>query len=187
MRPLDSRNYGVYVEIDDYGLERVGLTANDLVAIPAGVPLHVALDRALREVADNQLTWGIEDGIVTITSRKSADDFISPRAYDVGDLLGPNDDGEWLLQLLMSHTSGHWYAVSGFNGVASVCGNVLIVSQTVHVQREVAALLERTPHRRPAGSRRGTIAACADPCRSRCVVGNRASEHAALDGDGLHF
>ncbi len=136
------REYDIRVDLRLDDLEDAGLTQNDLVSIPGGLPLYMALDQGLREVAGTQLEWYFEDDILSISTPEVTVDMRLPMAYEVGDLLGPNDDGQWLIDFLQDQTSGEWQDMDGIGGAADVVGNVLLVRQAPFTQREVGSILD---------------------------------------------
>ena len=99
-----------------------------------------------------ELTWVERDGVFQITTRLVADDVMSTRVYDVGDLVvttdeqgRPASDFASLMEVLRTQTSGPWFDLDGVGGTMSEFETAgidgLIIRQTRRQHQEVEDVL----------------------------------------------
>lgn len=101
-------------------------------------PIYFLLDRLREQYA---LAWYIEDEILYITTELAFDHIRTLKTYPIGDLLDDDYDATDLVDTIMETTTGPWQEIDQDGGTIAQLGDVLFVSQTPQVQREVAALL----------------------------------------------
>ncbi len=136
---------GVPVVIDQRACEDVGLDIQE--ALVSGGPfenisLGSILNHLLRPV---DLTWTIRDRALTITTPDEEEMSLVTRVYDVQDLVGTPDrlrfefwnDYDSLVDILTSTVATYsWDEVGGPASIEPFRGT-LVVSQTVHVHRQI--------------------------------------------------
>lgn len=136
--------------LDDAGVDPA-LNAATLKV--TGIRLRSALNLLLRPF---ELTWLIEDDVLTVTTQEHADSKLFTKIYPVADLLEPTlqdplgsptiDD---LLQVLESCVAPEsWTNVGGSGSAAAIQGS-LIVSQSYPVHQQIARLFEELRAARP--------------------------------------
>jgi len=135
----------------DYGeLKSLGLDPKvEIPSTPAGAPLYVVLDRALRDVGGEDLDWLVDpdDGLLKITSREKAASIKSPLTVDVSRLLSRGLEMDGVIELLQSQTTGPWHAIDGEGGVITPLGNriTIVANRRIHLecQAVLAALVAK--------------------------------------------
>ncbi len=135
--------YGFEVLLVETGLQDAGITTDEEVDFPAGVPLYQALAIALEDVAGTQLTWMEEDGVLKITCDDDAERRQHVQVYDMPSFTVDGDlDTQALIDLVEKFTSGEWVDQDGIGGEIDQSGDVLVIRQTQQVHLETALLLE---------------------------------------------
>lgn len=156
--PLDQlaqmieRQYGVSVRFHKKALDDAGTGTDTPVTFNArGVSLRAALKMILRDL---DLTYQVENGGVTITTREEVDANLITVIYPVSDLVRVRDsegkvwaDYDSVIDIIESIVAPvSWDKVGGpgaIQGWSYRNTDVLVVSQTQDVHREIAALLAR--------------------------------------------
>lgn len=89
------------------------------------------------------LTFLVEEGLVRVTTKEKAEEFLETALYDVRDLIAAKVDGSTIRNVIMKETSGPWFDDEGVGGLLSVNEDfgVLVVRQTQKVHDEIARLL----------------------------------------------
>ncbi|MEN1680160.1 MAG: hypothetical protein AAGJ46_11250 [Planctomycetota bacterium] len=126
--------------IDRAALDDFGVALGEPVYIELDdEPIYLLLDR-LRVLG---LAWFIEDGVVTITTQEEAETRLTTETYNLGDLLDAGYDRELIIDGVISTIAAETWAENG-GGDAEIqwLGDVLFVSQTQPVQRQIAGLLK---------------------------------------------
>ncbi len=100
-------------------------------------PVYLLLDRlhALK------LDWYMSAGLIHITTKAHADEFLVTVSYNLGDLLDAGYEASNILQAISECTSGQWEQVDGVGGELVLLGDVLFAKTTHPVHRELAGLL----------------------------------------------
>jgi hypothetical protein len=141
---------GIEIQLDKRCLDDVGVGTESPITINLqNVPLRSALNLMLRSLG---LTWMIRHDVLLITTPQGEENSLTTKVYDVSDLVvcrdehdAPWDDYETLIELInttIMPTS--WDAVGGpgsIEGASVGKAKVLVVSQTYHIQYQVAELL----------------------------------------------
>ena len=172
--PLDdamrflSEQLGIPILIDSVGLADVGTSDDELIELVVqNVSTRDALDLML---ADKELGYLIEDGVLKITSRMHADDRYFTRIYAVeplgfqkmrtspfaGTLTGqPRGDAELLKEVIMKGTDGSWSDEKGAGGEGTITffNGSLVIRQTQAVHEEIHKLLSSLAKQVQATSR----------------------------------
>ena len=87
---------GANIHVNWSAIEPLGVTRESLVSIDLRkVSLRTVLNLILRDIGKGQLTFYLEDRVIEITARTTADEKLYTRVYFVGDLLMeiPNFEG----------------------------------------------------------------------------------------------
>ena len=146
------------VRFDRESLTSAGLSIERETMIsewPQGEPIGNVLHRLPGQGVE--LTWIVEKGLMTLTTREHADLCYTTKRYYIGDLLGEDRETRTILYLLENQTSGPWDCDEPGTGTISAMGNHLIVRQTFRVQDEVQGVLAALRHREPI-----VLLACTD-------------------------
>ncbi len=137
---------GLEVVLHESDLADEGVVPTDPVSLPSGVPLHLALNQAYRDVAWAELEWYLDDGILHITTATAASDVMTIGVYDISRFELDESEVRDLIDLIQSQTyddgNVQWMDIDGFGGNIERIGNLLVVPQTHSVHREVAAILD---------------------------------------------
>ncbi len=107
-------------------------------------PHEVTLAQVLTVMlGELDLTWQVEDGIITVTTIDIANDpsKLMTRSYNIEPLIRSGISLRDLEHILESNTNAMWRYVDGGGGTLSFVGTTLIVRQSYHDQREVRNLL----------------------------------------------
>lgn len=149
---------GIDLLVDRKALEDNGLDPDMPITarLPAGLPLAVALDVALREA---DLAWIVRDGLLDITTRERAEERLFVRVHDVADLAETANGLQVLIDVIQSCVAADTWDAVGRSGSIRPDSNVLVISQPLEVQRQIAGFLavlrrlKATPaeDRRPLG------------------------------------
>jgi hypothetical protein len=149
--------HGIEIQIDARALEDVGIgTDTPVTRRLKGVSLRSALQLVLREL---DLTFVIQDEVLLITTPEEAQSRLLTVLYPIGNLMPPGcedpKDREAYGTKLVETIAGlvepaTWDASGGPGTAAPLCTralDLLVVSQTEDVQREIAGLLSRPEFR----------------------------------------
>jgi hypothetical protein len=149
---LLARQHGISVVIDKKALDDIGVGTDMPVTFNArGIALRSALRTVLRDLG---LTYLIRDESLTITTPEEAEGELVTVAYPVTDLVRLRDaqgqawsDFDTFINTITSTIAPvSWDTVGGpgaIDGATYRNTDVLVVSQTQDVHREVAALLDK--------------------------------------------
>ncbi|MEM6799109.1 MAG: hypothetical protein AAF589_06315 [Planctomycetota bacterium] len=142
------------LEFAGWFAERHGVTvlfdkgALDEMAIPLGEPVFDKLNDEplyllLNRLKMLELAWYYEDGVVVITSQEEAEARLTTAPYNLGDLLDAGYDRDQLAAVIISTVaSDTWVENGGGEAEIQWLGDVLFLSQTQDIQRQVAGLLQ---------------------------------------------
>jgi len=149
----------IEIQIDRRALDDVGIGTDTRVTKNLhGISLRSALRLMLREF---DLTYVIQDEVLLVTTPEEACGRPSTVLYPIGDLMPvdckePKDRTAYGAKLVETVTRlikpATWDEIGGPGSAAPLCTrglDVLVVSQTLDVQREVAGLLARPELRQP--------------------------------------
>lgn len=87
------------------------------------------------------LTWYVQDGIITVTSIEQHDERCFARSYNIEPLIRTGIASDTFTTTVQQITRSDWEVVDGAGGNISLIGNVLTVRQTYQAHREVRQLL----------------------------------------------
>ena len=133
---------GLPVRIDEEELQNEGVNADEVVSDRAeNEPAYLLLDRLLDNVGGIELAWYVDHGLLQITTKLDADDYMLTVTYNVRDLLEAGYSKHDVILVLLNTTSGLWFDLDGVGGTMQFFGEMLAVRQTPRVHRQVAALL----------------------------------------------
>jgi hypothetical protein len=143
----DEGHVSIWLDVEALKEEGIGWDAPVTVNLKA-ISIEQALNRILSPL---RLTWLVADEVVKVTTPEKAGGFFQTRVYDVralqrlsAQLLPDCPEREslsWLLDVVRDHMGGDWQGLEGRGGTVALLGDLLIVWQTWHVQREVAGLV----------------------------------------------
>lgn len=181
--PLDeavwklSRKAAAPIFLDRAALKLAGKDAAAPISLPASTaPLRAILERMLDEVG---LAWGVQDGVLIVTTPEAASNMIVTAVYPVKDLLAPapanaakspslapaaalGGDADMLIELVTNLVeSPSWAEVGGAGSIQSHAG-ALVVSNTEQVQLKVQALL--------AALRQAPVFDPQEPCKRQAPI-----------------
>jgi hypothetical protein len=137
--------YGIPIHIDKTALEEAGIGPDSPVTMSLhNISLRSALKLILRHL---QLTWIIEDEVLMITTKESAEKNLDTCVYNMQGLVDVSDPKsvKALINVICSCVATDTWAANG-GGHAEVQplpSGLLVVSQTAAVQEEVFALLDK--------------------------------------------
>jgi hypothetical protein len=135
--------YGIPIHIDKTALEEAGIGPDSPVTMSLhNISLRSALKLILRHL---QLTWIIEDEVLMITTKESAEKNLDMCVYNMQGLVDVADPKsvKALIDVICSCVATDTWAANG-GGHAEVQplpSGLLVVSQTEAVQEDVSALL----------------------------------------------
>jgi len=132
--------HGVAVELDREALEQAGL-GDDIPVTETFVGMR--LSSALSLLTDRlELTWGVKNGKIVITTLEAAEQSPVEVKYDVRRLT-PDGQPDALIEAITSTVAPtSWQDVGGPGSIeAAPDGGALLVQQTFAVHREIEALL----------------------------------------------
>lgn len=147
--------HGIEIQIDEKALEDSGIGKDSPITKNLkGISLRSALELMLRDL---ELTYTIEHEVLLITTREEAKTHLITTIYPVADLVTRYDlqpgeapqgelaDYDTIIEIITStvEPSG-WDEVGGPGAIAPGTFNkteTLVISQTYHVHRKIAALL----------------------------------------------
>lgn len=131
---------GIPTLLDESGLEEAAITSDAPIDDRlTDEPVYFLLDR----LDSLDLDWYLDDGIVHLTSRESADERMTTLSHNVGDLYDAGYDGSTLIDLITSMIDPESWPEFGGTGSASIrgLGDVLFVSQSQRNHRQILGLL----------------------------------------------
>lgn len=137
--------YGIPIQTDNAALEEAGIgTDSPVTASLHNISLRSALRLILRRL---QLTWIIQDEVLMITTKESAEKDLDTCVYNVQGLVDDSDPKsvKALIDVICSCVATDSWAENG-GGQAEVRplpSGLLVVSQTAAVQEEVFTLLDK--------------------------------------------
>jgi hypothetical protein len=140
-----SDEYGIPIQLDKPALEEAGIGTDSKVTIALhNISFRSALKLMLRTL---QLTWVVQDEVLMITTKESAEKDIDTCVYNVQGLVDDSDPKsvKALIDVIYSCVQADTWAANG-GGQAEVRplpSGLLVVSQTPAVQEEVSALLNK--------------------------------------------
>jgi hypothetical protein len=141
----------IEIQIDKKALDDVGLDASTALITKnlKGLSLRSALNLTLR---DHKLTYLIQDEVLLITTVKDAAGRLTTKLYPVADLITSADEAqqerrrdELVHAITTSIEQKSWNSADGPGTIATTSFDrvpTLVVSQTYHVHRKIAAFLE---------------------------------------------
>lgn len=139
------------IEIDHKALEEVGKGAETAVTASfRGLSLRSSLNLILSEL---ELTYLIENEVLSITTIEVAKNRLTTKVYPVADLITRSDrpdgdpaDFDTMIELITSTvTPETWEDVGGAGAIRGATlrnVDILVISQTYHGHRRIAALLD---------------------------------------------
>ena len=128
----------IAVLIDSGTLSRAGISLGEPVSdVLQDAPLYLLLNR-LRALG---LSWYVDDDILHITTLEAANERMSTKPYNVGDLLDKGYGSEDIVDAVSGSTGGLWQDLDGEGGATEMLGDVLFVRQTDAQHLEVRGLL----------------------------------------------
>ncbi len=152
----------IEIQLDKKAMDKAGIRADSqLTKKIKGVTLSAALRLLLHEL---NLSWVIQDEVLFITPTEAAENRLVTRIYPVTDIVGRKRDKNGkvdadltpLLQTIEATVFPEtWNDVGGPGSIAPIpLGNaeVLVISQTQAVHKEIAALLAGLRKAQPAGA-----------------------------------
>lgn len=142
---------GTPLDFDKVAIEEEGLTLEDAVSLElADISAATVLRRLLRPY---DLTTIIDGEVLVVTTRASADEHLTTRAYPVADLVVPAEGGDAapgtqsVVSTIQQSTDGPWLDIDGTGGTISphYYGGVVAVAvrQTDDIHREIESILYR--------------------------------------------
>jgi hypothetical protein len=137
--------YGMPIQLDKTALEEAGIGTDSKVSMTLhNISLRSALKLMLRTF---QLTWIIQDEVLRITTKESAEKDLDTCVYNVQGLVDDSDPKsvKALIDVICSCVATDTWAVNG-GGQAEVRplpSGLLVISQTPPVQEEVFTLLDK--------------------------------------------
>jgi hypothetical protein len=137
--------YGIPIHLDKIALEEAGIGTDSKVSVTLhNISLHSALKLMLRSL---QLTWIIQDEVLTITTKENAEKDLDTCVYNVQGLVDDSDPKsvKALIDVICSCVASDTWAING-GGQAEVRplpSGLLVVSQTPTIQEEVFTLLDK--------------------------------------------
>ncbi len=90
----------------------------------------------------HELTWVVEDKLISLMTAERAGEKYTTTRYYVGDLLSKDFSEDELIGILQDQTMGPWSEDEPGTGTITPFGNHLFVRQTFRNQQEVQGLLE---------------------------------------------
>ena len=128
------------IRLDFVGLQDVRVRDREPVTLSlTDRPLSTTLKVLL---SDLSLTYLLRDGVLWLTSRLQASEFMKAAVYDVRDLCRNGEEADALGEAILNQTSGPWQSNSGEGGdVAFAQPGALVVRHTENVLNEVDNLL----------------------------------------------
>jgi outer membrane protein assembly factor BamD (BamD/ComL family) len=183
---LIERQHGIPVRFDRKALEQAGIGMDTSITFNArGMSLRAGLKMMLKAI---DLTHQLEHGGVTITTREEADANLSTVVYPVGDLVRVRDsegkvwaDYDSVITTIESSVAPpSWDSVGGpgaIHGWSFRNTDVLVVSQTQEVHREIASALQKLRAINDAGATDGEL-----PVRDRPQVPRTPGPSAPFGG-----
>jgi hypothetical protein len=119
----------------------IDLTLDSVIAEwPLGESVQKLLAR-LPQSTPNELIWGLDERVLTLTTVEKASEWYSTKRYFVGDLISEPMSAEFISEILQQETSGPWHDDEPGTGTSTAFGNHLFVRQTLKVHSEVRGLL----------------------------------------------
>ena len=122
-----------YPALADDGL----LTGEPITDLSDDAPLYLLLNR----LENMNLAWYFEDETLLITTRAKADEHLTTKPYNLGDLFDNGYKSQAILHTIRSTTGGRWEDDDGEGGATVLLGDVLFVRQTDAGHLQVAGLL----------------------------------------------
>ena len=158
------KNHGIEVKIDNRALEDVAMTSDvECVVQLQGITLRSALQLVL---SDLDLTYLVHDEVLLITTPERATMYMTTKVYPFADLMPhpatrtqePLDDMQSHVLEAFGILGPPWVEMPRGGGavlqLGAPGGEVLVVRQTYHMHRDIAALLKdvrktiKSQHRR---------------------------------------
>lgn len=129
------------IRLDRTALKDRQIRERTLVSLKlADQKLSVVLQALL---AEWDFTWVLQEGVLWITSRESAEQFQKTAVYDVRDLCRDDKESAALQRAIVAQTSGEWMDYSGVGGTLTFPRpGILVVLQTEPVLAEISQLLD---------------------------------------------
>lgn len=149
--------HGIEIQLDKKALDEAGIAADTLQVTRSlkGISLRSALELMLPQYG---LTYLVRDEVLLITTPKEAASRLTTKVYRVDDLIksregeadeesgGNRADFDSTIELITRTVEPNsWDEFGGPGSLAGATFNkveVLVISQTYHVHRKIAALLE---------------------------------------------
>lgn len=92
-------------------------------------------------ITEEPTTWVVQNGVILITTKLAANDMIHTAVYDVRDLCRDENEAKALEEAMIDQTSGDWEREGGFGTITFPKPGVMVIRQTMEVQREILELL----------------------------------------------
>jgi len=93
-------------------------------------------------ITEEPTTWVVQNGVILITTKLAANDIVHTAVYDVRDLCRDENEAKALEEAMLDQTSGDWEVSDGGLGTITFPKpGVMVVRQTMEVQREILELL----------------------------------------------
>jgi hypothetical protein len=147
-----SDQHKIEIVLDTRALDGYDIAADEPITFQvSGVSLRSALDLILRNL---DLTWTVDSEVLLITTPDEAENRLTTKTYDVGDLVVCQyedgrrwDDYDSLIDTITNIVASYtWEETTGGPGIIEgrtfASAKVLVIRQTLQTQLEVAQLLE---------------------------------------------
>ena len=132
---------GIDIRLDEPALREKGVRDRELVSLRLSDRKLSTVLRVL--LADLDLTWLLQDGVLWITTDDRADDTLKTAVYDVRDLCRNEEERDAFQEAVQMQTNGPWEDLDGVGGTIAVPRvGTMVVRQTERGLQEVADLLE---------------------------------------------
>ncbi len=136
-----ARVSGADIRLNAAELKKAGVRDRSPVSIEmVDQKLSIVLQSALSEL---KLTWLLQDGVIWVVEKSTAESAVRTAIYDVRDLCRDREESEALKYALMEQTGGSWQDNGGDYGVLLFARpGILIVRHTEQTLDSVLQLLE---------------------------------------------
>ena len=160
-----AKQSGATIVVDEQSLNDEGIMLDDTVTLDVkGVTLRSALLLVGEKLG---LTFFVQDGYITVTSKAMADENLHAVVYGVRDIFENGIDETHLENVLQQETSGPWLDVDGSGGTLSIQFDlaVIVIRHTGRVHVQIRSLFQklRSQQRKTAERRKKEPIKTLDP------------------------